>query len=199
MMHAPPIPKRRSLMAVEWTEARQSVIDLAERLIDKHHPHLKDARLAIIMRSEAPVSGGLVTYGKARKVSAEQQVHIPYDFIIWLALDRWDSFLSPLQREALLDHELSHCQWDGFTASIRGHDVEEFNHIIERYGFWWPQSDTFAVAVQQALPIPKEREGGVGTISFNKMVGDMLDEVAKGMNSMNAEGVEVTVHRRAGE
>src|SRR5688572_28074113 len=108
-------------MAVEWTEAPQDVINLAERIIARHHDHLLDARIALIMRSEAQSTNGKLTLGKAKKVSAEQQVHIPYDFIIWLAKDYWESFLSPKQREALLDHELSHCHWDGFTASMRGH------------------------------------------------------------------------------
>lgn len=174
-------------MAVEWREAQQPVLELAERLIERYHEHLKDARIAIIMRSEAPVAGGQVTYGKARKVSAEQQVHIPYDFIIWLANDRWVSFLSAAQREALLDHELSHCEWDGYTASIRGHDVEEFNHIIERHGFWWPQSDSFEVAVQQALPIPKEeRQGGVSTIDFGRIAKEAEQQ-------MRADGFDVEV------
>jgi hypothetical protein len=173
-------------MAVEWSEAPDTVIELAERIIERYHKHLKDARIAIVMRSEAPVSGGTVTYGKARKVSAEQQVHIPYDLIIWLAQDRWDAFLSPLQKEALLDHELSHCQWDGFTASIRGHDVEEFNHIIERYGMWWPGSDQFEAAVQQALPLQVQRTGGVGTIDFGRIAKEAE-------SALRAEGHDVEV------
>jgi hypothetical protein len=143
-------------MAVVWTTAPQSVIDQATRIIKAHHPHLVGARIAFVMRSEAPSSGGKVTLGKAKKVSAELQLHFPYDFIIWLARDRYLG-LSPLQREALIDHELSHCEWDGDTARIKGHDVEEFTHIIERYGFWWPSSDSFEMAVQAALPLPKER------------------------------------------
>lgn len=171
-------------MSVEWTEAADDVIELAERIIDRYHAHLKEVRIAIIMRSEAPVAGGRVTYGKARKVSAEQQVHIPFDFVIWLAKDRWDAFLTPLQKEALLDHELSHCEWDGINASLRGHDVEEFNHIIERYGLWWPQSDAFETAVQHALPMPREQRGGIGTMKLN----GFAREVAQ---TLQDEGVDV--------
>lgn len=181
-------------MAVTWEEAPQEVLRMAERIIERYHEHLLDARVLFIMRSEAPVSNGQVTYGKARKVSAEQQVHIDADFIVWLAKDYWESFLSPKQKEALIDHELSHCHFDGFTASIKGHDVEEFTHIIERHGMWWPQSDSFATAVQQALPLVSTRRegGGVGTVDFGKIV----DEVAKGMAAHDfGDGVEVTVHR----
>jgi predicted metallopeptidase len=153
-------------MATEWSEAPKHVIELAQRIIAKHHPQLHDARIAFVMRSEAPRSNGSVTLGKARKVSAEQQIHMPYDFVIWLALDMWNR-MTPKQKEALIDHELSHCVWDGFVGSIRGHDVEEFTHIIERYGFWWPRSDDFEMAVQAALLQPSENAGTVEAVSLS--------------------------------
>lgn len=152
-------------MATEWSEAPKHVIELAQRIIAEHHPQLHDARIAFVMRSEAPITNGQYTLGKARKVSTEQQVHMPYDFVIWLARDQFTR-MTTLQREALIDHELSHCQWDGFVASIRGHDVEEFTHIIERYGFWWPRSEDFEGAVQQALLKPSEDRGAVEAVSL---------------------------------
>lgn len=179
-------------MAVEWTMAPLTVLELAERVIEQFHPHLKDARIAIIMRSEAPNTNGRITYGKCKKVSPESQVFMNFDFVIWLALDRW-IMLSPKQKEALLDHELSHCQWDGLTAKIKGHDVEEFAHIIERHGFWWPQSDQFEAAVQAALPIAQEEHFGlVGTIDFGQIAKDAGER-------LRAEGfdVEVTHHPAA--
>jgi hypothetical protein len=173
-------------MAVEWTKAPQIILELAERIIEQYHPHLKDARIAFIMRSEAPITNGSVTYGKCKKVSPESQLFMDFDYVIWLALDRWIT-LSPKQKEALVDHELSHCQWDGLTAKLKGHDVEEFAHIIERYGFWWPQSDQFEAAVQAALPIEKEpRHGGVGTIDFGRIAQEAGER-------LRAEGFDVEV------
>lgn len=175
-------------MPVEWSEAPQTVIDIARRIIAKHHPKLADARIAFIMRSEAPVTNGKVTMGKAKKVSAELQVHIDYDFIIWLARDEWLT-LGPLQREALVDHELSHCFWDGLSASIKSHDVEEFSHIIERYGLWRPSLVEFGAAVQQALPLPAavaQRQGRIGTIDFDKIARDAGEQ-------MRADGIDVDV------
>ena len=137
-------------MATEWRKAPDHVLDIVRRLIDLYHEPLKDARIGVIMRSEAPVTGGRITYGKAERVSAKAQVHVPYDFIIWLANDGYQS-LAPLQREALIDHELCHCQWGMDTgASIRPHDVEEFTEILQRYGYWWPHAEEFAAAAQQA-------------------------------------------------
>jgi hypothetical protein len=177
-------------MAVIWEEAPKSVIDMARGIIAEYHPRLADARIFFIMRSEAPVTNGKVTLGKAKKVSADLQVHIDADFIIWLAKDEW-RMLSPKQQNALVDHELSHCFWDGLTASMKSHDVEEFTHIIERYGFWWPNSSDFRLAVQEALPIPRETPGSVGTIDFGKIA----ESVAK---EMQGDGVEVTYHPATG-
>jgi hypothetical protein len=172
-------------MSVEWSEAPEYVLDIAQRIIGRYHEDLKTARIAFIMRSVAPVANGTVTYGKAKKVSAELRVHIPYDFIIWLAKDEW-ALLSPTQREALIDHECSHCSWDGLLASLKGHDVEEFSHIIQRYGFWWPQSHGFAAAVQKALPLAPQPTGGVGTLDFGRM--------AQGLEQgLRAEGFDVEV------
>lgn len=161
-------------MAIEWREAPTWIIKLAEHLIRQFHPELEEARIAFIMRSEASKSNGLTTIGKAKKVSAELQIHIDYDFIVWLASDEF-ARLSAHQREALIDHQLCHLQWIDDVAKITGHDFDgEFIEIIERYGLWWPRSDALAVAVQAALPLPKAeseppRVGGVGTIDFAKV------------------------------
>jgi hypothetical protein len=152
-------------MAVEWTKAPQIILELAERIIEQYHPHLKDARIAFIMRSEAPITNGSVTYGKCKKVSPESQLFMDFDYVIWLARDRWITL----------------------SAKLKGHDVEEFAHIIERYGFWWPQSDQFEAAVQAALPIEKEpRHGGVGTIDFGRIAQEAGER-------LRAEGFDVEV------
>lgn len=186
-------------MAVLWTEAEKPVLDLARRVIAQHHPKLADARIIFVMRSEAPASNGKVTYGKAKKLSAEMQVHIYADFIIWFALNEWLG-LTAVQREALMDHELCHCQWDGLAASIRPHDAEVMIPNIVRFGFWWPQASTFEsavkLAIQQPLPLPPspdepKREGSVGTIDFGKIAR----EVAEGMTG---EGVEMEYIPAAG-
>lgn len=184
-------------MAVDWEEASTPVLDLARRIIADYHPKLADARILFIMRSEAPVTNGKVTYGKAKKLSAELQVHIDADFIIWFAKDEWTQF-SAKQREALMDHELSHCFWDGLTASMRAHDVEEFTHIIKRHGFWWPGSKSFETAVNQAvqqpLPLPPTeppRQGSVGTIDFGRIAKEVGEQ-------MKADGFDVEVSQVPG-
>lgn len=143
-------------MATVWKVAPAQVIEIVKRLIDLYHEPLKDARIGVIMRSEAPQSGGQYVLGSAEKVSAKAQVYAPYDFIICLSADRYQ-LLAPFQREALIDHELCHCQWLDDTASIRSHDVEEFTEILERYGYWWPKADDVAAAGQQAQLFEADR------------------------------------------
>jgi hypothetical protein len=127
------------------------VVDVAKRVSKAHHPFLLDARIAFILRSETPRSGGRYTLGKANRVSTDLGVHI--------------------------DYERSHCAWDGETASSKGHDVEEFTHMIARDGFWWPSSDALAMALPVALPLSQESkepsEGTVGTIDSAKVAKEV--------------------------
>ena len=122
-------------MAVEWIRAKQEVIDIAQDIIDKYHPTLGEARIAFLFRSEAPISGGRATLGKAAKVNAQWKplLQDDFDFVIWFAYDRWSLF-SKKQRRALVDHELCHCRLEGDDPEIVPHDIEEFNVIIQRYG-----------------------------------------------------------------
>lgn len=125
-------------MATEWEVAPQEVIDLAEKLIEKHHPKLRSARIGILFRSEAPIRNGKLTLGKASKVTPRWKplLEEPLDFVIWLAADVWLDELDSRQRKALLDHELCHCTLGDNGWTTRPHDIEEFNEILERYGPW---------------------------------------------------------------
>jgi len=40
------------------------------------------------------------------------------------------------RKRALIDHELTHCTVEDSVFKTRGHDVEEFHSIIQRYGTW---------------------------------------------------------------
>lgn len=181
-------------MPAEWRKAPQYIIDTAKRLIEAHHPELLEARIAFLMRSEASKSNGLIVMGRAKKMPAELQVIYPFDFVIWLASDEF-SYLSPGQREALIDHQLCHLQWIDDVPKIKGHDFDgEFLEIINRHGLWWPRSDAFAVAVQAALPIepsPDEpkREGSVGTFEPSGIdFGRIAEEAQKATWEQVADG-----------
>ena len=137
-------------MAITFKEADQHLVDLAQELIGEHHPWLKDARIGLMYRSGAIEDGNMKTIGHARKVSAEMQVFLAFDFLIWIAEDVFASY-SPTQRRAMVDHELCHCAGSEGEWRIRKHDFEEFHRIIERYGMW---SETLKI-VKQVLDQPE--------------------------------------------
>lgn len=127
---------------MKWSEVTPDVIEMAQDLINQHHKHLRNARIGFLFREEAPISNGKYTLGKTQKVTDRLKVFMDYDFIIWLAEDKWSELDKP-RKLALLDHELCHCLFDGLTAGMRHHDVEEFVEIIDRHGFW--TTDLFRV------------------------------------------------------
>jgi predicted metallopeptidase len=136
-----------------YTQAGDHVIRLANKIINDYHPHLQDARIAFVMRDEAPISNERATAAKASKVSDINKELMDYDFIIWIATDEYDRMTSD-QHEALIDHELCHCSGnseDGWR--IIPHDIEEFQEIIERHGVWREDLIRMASTVRQ-LQLP---------------------------------------------
>jgi hypothetical protein len=117
------------------SEASSEVIHIAERLIDKHHPHLRDAKIGFVFQDPAPSSGGRDVLGKAQKVTSLMQVYLNYDFIIVLAEIEFIA-LSTERRVALIDHQLCHLAKEDGMYKLRGHDIEEFHAVIQRHGFW---------------------------------------------------------------
>lgn len=74
-------------------------------------------------------------------------------FLISIWYEGWVN-MTPEQRRALIDHELCHCivEEDEETGNtklgMRGHDIEEFNEIVSRHGFWRPEVQTFVEEAQ---------------------------------------------------
>lgn len=133
------IQKQSSKDESEWMQAPSSVVKLAQDLIRDHHPSLKEAWIAILMRTKPTTSKGKVVMGHAEKVSEKWKalVKVDFDFLIWLDDETWGES-DEQRRRAILDHELCHCKYDPGTGktSLRGHDIEEFGEIVERYGAW---------------------------------------------------------------
>ena len=154
-------------MATEWEQVNQEVLDMAERLIERHHEHLQQARIGFLFRSEAPSSNGKATLGKAEKVNSKWTplLQEELDFAIWLAADYWFDVLDPRQKRALLDHELCHCIGRPYEWKIRPHDVEEFAEVVQRHGMWSSDLKRFDQAVNQMLlPIDDGTNGRVTAI-----------------------------------
>lgn len=150
-------------------EKAPRIRDIAERLIDDHHPHLRDAKELVGYYTRA--DGGVSWAGKCKKCTSFERFmtgetfHI---FIIDLIFEQW-----PLDKlYALIDHELCHItrkqhppsihpitfkqipgEWmkksDPDNWGIREHDVEEFSDVIHRHGLWETGIEKFAEAVRE--------------------------------------------------
>lgn len=174
---------------IEWWTVDETVVELAKELIEKYHKPLKNARIGLLFRDEAPISNGKATLGRASKISDKWKPLLKdrYHFMIWLAYDRWQ-MLDNRSRRALLDHELCHCimESDG-KISIRPHDIEEFNDVIQRHGLWNVDAQQMALAVQGKL-FESDGTGFVEAIVF--------PEVKRGMEELFND-VEVSFSRES--
>ncbi len=129
---------------------------LLSRLVAAYHPHLGEARIALAWQDGLqPDKDGKLTLGKAKKPSdLDRQLH-PYDLIVLLNRESWED-LSPAQREALIDHELSHFAVvleegkplrddnDCIVYRLKKHDLEEFRAVVDRHGFYKSDIEEFA-------------------------------------------------------
>lgn len=171
-MKKPAKPKK---IAYEFIE-RDSVIGhpiycLLDELVDLHHHELRQARIALAWNlSWRPDVDGRVKLGMCRKSSDLDRELAAYDFVILLRKSFWlHDKVTPLQRRALLDHELYHAEvkLDGHGEPVedergrrvyrtRRHDIEEFRAIVERYGTWTSDLEAFAAALRRAAWKPFE-------------------------------------------
>ena len=153
-----------------WEKAPEEVRKLVDDTVKAHHHHLLDAKIGVLMRDEAPIAKGRATWGKASLVNAQWKPLLKQelDFVIWFAYDTWFDVLDDTQRKALVDHELCHCWYEDGKASMRPHDIEEFNDIIERHGNWRSSLVELDKTMRQRRLFEIERSGGVVTLEFDE-------------------------------
>lgn len=127
-------------MAKEYSDA-ETVEQIANGLIPNHHPELGTARIQYVHVSKAGSKNGRELWGKARKVSGLWEWALEKDFVIEVALDKWNE-MDASQRTALVDHLLECCTGDEDEESgdmkwkIRDPEVQEFATVLERHGVW---------------------------------------------------------------
>ena len=153
--------KRAKKVTVAYIDrkSRFSGYERMDKLIDQHHPHLKDAKIALAwMYGKKEDTDGRLVLGRAKKGSDLDRELNEFDFVIMLNHEAWNmgSFTEE-QQLALLDHELCHCQVSIDTSGelkkdekgrivyrSRKHDVEEFSEIVARHGMWKRDLEQFA-------------------------------------------------------
>lgn len=139
-------------MSKEWTDAEE-VETIANGLIGNYHAELAEARIWYVFVTQASKKGGVELFGRVKKVSGFNEWALERDFIIEVALDKWNP-LDPAARTALVDHLLERCtgeeQEDGsFKWKIREPDVQEFASILVRHGAWHAQLAGFVTVAQR--------------------------------------------------
>lgn len=136
---------------------------IGDRIIPLYHDHLVGIPVVYLFRSKHKRSGCKQVLGTCRKVSGltayfalpeSERGEVECDpndfafFMIELAEDLWEE-LTGDQREALVDHEISHAiveHNDDGSVTLRtvGHDIEDFAGVIQRHGLWMPDLEDFA-------------------------------------------------------
>ena len=141
----------------EYSKAPEEVLTLAGELIEAYHDKLTGGAIGFIFREDIQMKGGKRVLGSAAKVPAKVRPFVDLDFIITLDALFYRS-ASPLQRRALIDHELCHLDYSeeggADVPKLVGHDFEEFRVIILRYGLWTPDLEESRESFEQALQIP---------------------------------------------
>ena len=161
-------PKPKSVayrLITNGTDDGRALYRLLRELVTAHHPELLGAQIALAWcTSWKPDVDGIVTLGKCKKASDLDRELAAYDFIVLLREAFWtDPLVTDTQRRALLDHELCHAsvkldehgepvedERGRVVYRIRKHDLEEFTAIVERYGMYTRDLETFATALDRA-------------------------------------------------
>jgi len=140
-------------ITIEFAE----IADIALPIIENHHAHLACFCVAFFFIGKKRKKGGKRVLGTASILTETERAWVKdasSDLaalnVHWAELcggfaikveNEWWKGATEKQQLALLDHELCHCSCsesdDGeMTPRLIGHDVEEFQVIIQRHGDW---------------------------------------------------------------
>jgi hypothetical protein len=138
-----------------YREAEQPA-RIGRALVDAIHKHLANAKIGYLFR-EKMAEHDKTKLAKASKVGAKLAFYTDLDFLIEVNHEAWMT-LSQEQRVALIDHELCHFGVEDDTKGdtrhlLLSHDVEEFEAIVKRWGFWKPDLTKFGVVVGEQLDL----------------------------------------------
>jgi len=123
---------------------------IAKIVIGAYHPMLARRAIAFLWR-EKMTRNGKITLGKASVAGGKIRHFGKVDFVIDFNWEAWQH-LTPRERVALVDHELTHCATDGDSLKpiMIPHDVEEFGSIVSKWGLWQPDLEAFGKVVTEA-------------------------------------------------
>jgi hypothetical protein len=145
---------------------RKTFLDESSGLFNDKHAHLNSALLGVLWTNAANDRNMNQVVGQAELCKPPQAIG-KWAKVAWFQQQReWFGYLphfkitlyAPYCLEidnasfcALVEHELHHCALKGFTKQgvpiwgIKGHDVEEFVDVVERYGTGAAAGQTIAL------------------------------------------------------
>lgn len=190
-------------MGIEFKYAPEAAL-VGAKLINsvEEHGHLAEAKIEYLIRTGPwPDGKGGEKMASAQKGKAmiDCLADREIDFVITINAKYWDR-LSPANRAALIDHELSHCIKKGEDGEgapiwgITGHTVEEFSGVIARHGLWRQNLEGFAEAVRQA-----DHQMTLGDLEreIKKAAPDLEREIERVVPGVKAEIRVLSPDRRA--
>jgi len=122
-------------------EAADNVESIAQGLIPNYHAELATARILYVFSSDCWTKNGRELWGKVQKFSGFNEWAIEKDFVVMVALEKWNDLTEP-QRTALVDHLLSGCTGEEdedtgeYKWKMRDPEVQEFTDVLFRHGVW---------------------------------------------------------------
>ena len=126
----------------QYVDADDKVVELANKIVNAHHPLLRPVNIRYLLTEDKMTSKGRDVWAKIKKASPmETYLGHGAEFILIVCEQSWE-MLDKAQRKALIDHELCHIEstesetTGDVTHRIRGHDIEEFYEILARHGAW---------------------------------------------------------------
>jgi hypothetical protein len=138
---------------------------LVEELVERHHDHLADAKIAIAWRyGWKPDPDGRLTLGQLKVASELDRDLHGYDIVILLNYEIFTGVKFTLeQQRALLDHELCHAAIATDSEDeakvdaegrakyrMRKHTLEEFHEVVARHGLYKGDIEAFAAVCMKA-------------------------------------------------
>lgn len=101
-------------MPTTFNTADDDVVELVKMVMEEHHPQLKECgvKVGVIMAynpdKPAIKHGGYAVLACVKVVSLKDRVSKGYDVEMLIDQKQWEDDLTPAQRIATIDHELSH-------------------------------------------------------------------------------------------
>ena len=95
-------------MAMWELEQDNPIYTIMNRLVSSYHSHLAEAKIVIYASDKNRTKANRIVIADASKAPAKLKASTNADFTITLYMTPWGD-LNVEQRDACLDHELSHC------------------------------------------------------------------------------------------